>query len=313
MAQPKLIKKSLWAFVILFVLVNIIAGFHSYKFTHFVESDSEKTKSPNGLSKLDKIKTIIFGVNNPRPENTSFPSQPFKSIQLKSNKNIECWSIKTSNSKGTVILFHGYGGNKSSLIDKSNVFIELGYSTLLVDFMGSGGSEGNQTTIGFKEAEQVKTSYEYVVEQGEENIILFGTSMGAVAIMKAINDTRINPSAILIECPFGTMQKTVNARFDNMGVPSFPMSSLLMLWGGVQNGFWAFDHIPTAYALNINIPTLLLYGQEDDKVSKLEIDNIYTNLQGEKDLKIYPLTGHENYLTKNYEQWKIDIDSFISN
>src|SRR5437773_2704643 len=69
---------------------------------------------------------------------------------------IQCWSIKTDSAKGTVILFHGYGGQKSSLLGKSNEFIEQGYNTLLVDFMGSGGSEGNQTTMGYKEAEEVK-------------------------------------------------------------------------------------------------------------------------------------------------------------
>lgn len=313
MAIPKFVKKSLWIFAILFILLNSIAGFHSYKFTHFVDSVDEKTKNPNGLSNFEKLKVIVFGVKNPRPKNNSFPKQPFKNIILNSNKTIECWSIKTANSKGTIILFHGYGGNKSSLIDKSNVFLELGYSTLLVDFMGSGGSEGNQTTIGFMEAEQVKTSFKYLIDQGEENIILFGTSMGAVAIMKAINDFQINPVAIVIECPFGTMQKTVNARFKNINAPTFPMANLLMLWGGLQNGFCAFSHKPTDYALNINIPTLLLYGKEDNKVSRQEIDQIYSNLKGEKDLKIYPWTGHENYLTKNHQQWENDIKYFLIN
>lgn len=91
-------------------------------------------------------------------------------VKLQSNKSIECWHIKTYSSKGTVILFHGYGGQKSSLIEKSDEFIKQGYSTLLVDFMGSGGSEGNQTTIGFKEAVEVKTCFDYLTKSGEKNL-----------------------------------------------------------------------------------------------------------------------------------------------
>lgn len=85
--------------------------------------------------------------------------------------------IDTEKSKGTVLLFHGYGGEKSQLIKKSDEFIKLGFSTMLVDFMGSGNSEGNQTTIGYKESEEVKTTFEYIRQTGEKNIILFGTSM----------------------------------------------------------------------------------------------------------------------------------------
>src|SRR5678809_1487848 len=93
------------------------------------------------------------------------------------------------------------------------------YNTLLVDFMGSGGSEGSQTTIGYKEAEEVKTCFDYVVKSGEKRVYLFGTSLGAVAILKGISDYNIDPAGIIIECPFGSMYKTACARFRTMKVP----------------------------------------------------------------------------------------------
>lgn len=64
------------------------------------------------------------------------------------------------------------------MLDKAEIFNQLGYSAFLVDFMGSGGSEGNQTTIGFLEAEQVKVSFNYIKQSGEHNIFIYGTSMG---------------------------------------------------------------------------------------------------------------------------------------
>jgi uncharacterized protein len=312
MKTKKLKKRILWSIAIIFILMNIVAAFHAYKFTHFTSTDTAKTKSPEKLSFTDKAQALFFGVNNPRPENGKTPAQKFKTIQLQSNKKIACWSIQTDSSKGTVILFHGYSGEKSSLIDKSDEFIKLGYSTLLVDFMGSGGSEGNQTTIGFKEAEEVKTAFEYLVENGETKIYLFGTSLGAAAIMKAISDYAIKPSGIIIECPFGSMYKTTCARFNNMKVPSFPMAGLLVFWGGVENNFWAFGHQPTEYAKKIECPTLLLYGEQDKNVSREEIDDIYTNLNCKKELKTYPLAGHENYLTQYKDQWIADITSFLA-
>jgi len=290
----------------------MVAIFHSYKFTHFATQAIAKTKNPKALSATEKIKTLIFGVSNPRPINKQIPFTEYRTISLQSNKEIECWEIKTENALGTIILFHGFSGNKSSMLDKAEIFYQLGYNTLLVDFMGSGGSEGSQTTIGFLEAEQVKTCYDYLVEKGEKDIYLFGTSMGAVAVMKSIHDHDLEPKGIIIECPFGSMYKTVSARFRLMNVPTFPMAALLVFWGGIHNGFWAFKFNPTTYAKHIKCPTLLLYGQKDMKVSREEIDEIYENLKGNKILKIYKEAAHENYLTKYKEAWTSDVEQFLA-
>lgn len=297
--------------------MNIVAFFHAYKFTHFVDGDITKTKSPEKLNTFDKIKTLLLGVNNPRPTNKE---KPFKylNVQLQSNKKIDCWHLnKTCNNngdsvKGTVILFHGYSGEKSSLLDKADEFEKLNYDVLLVDFMGSGGSEGNQTTLGFKEAEEVKTAYEYLTKLGVKNIYLFGTSMGSVAIMKGIVDYELKPKGIILECPFGSMYQTTCARFKIMNAPAFPMAGLLVFWGGVQNNFWALGHNPTEYAKKINCPTLLLYGEKDRNVSRQEIDEIYQNLNGVKFLKTYELAGHENYLLKYKVEWTKDIKEFLT-
>lgn len=311
--KKKWFKRSFATLAIVFIFMNIVAIFHSYKFTHFADSNTAKTKDPKKLSTGQKIKTLVLGVSNPRPENKSYPQNIYETVKLNSNKNIECWFIKVIHSKGTVILFHGFSGSKSTMLDKSGEFNKMGYNTLLVDFMGSGGSEGNQTTIGYLEAEQVKTSFDYIRDKKEQNIILFGTSMGAVAIMKSISKYQLKPKGIIIECPFGSMYETVCARFKTMNAPTFPMAGLLVFWGGLQNGFWAFGHNPTKYARNINCPTLLLYGAKDDKVSREEIDHIFKNLSGEKKLKIYEEAGHENYLIKYKSDWTEDINSFLSN
>ncbi len=309
--NKRFIKRSIWTLTIILLLINIVAIFHSYKFTHFSQKKILKTKDPAILTSGQKLSTLIFGVNNPRPTNDIYPSRKYETIILKSNKNIECWYIPTLHPKGTVIIYHGFSGNKSSMLDKADKFLDMGYNTLLVDFMGSGGSEGIQTTIGYFEAEQVKSSFNYLIEKGETNIYLFGTSMGAVAIMKAINDFDLKPTGIILECPFGSMYKTVCARFRLMNAPAFPMAGLLVFWGGLQNGFWAFGHNPIRYAKRISCPTLILYGAEDKKVSKTEIDEIYSNLKGKKQLKIYELAGHENILDKYQIKWKQDVQLFM--
>ncbi len=281
----------------------------SYRFTHF-EEPTIGTKINNGASSV-AWKSLFTGVQNPRPINSKTPTVPFETVMLQSNRKIECWYVKQANAIGTIILFHGYAAEKSSLLNHAEIFWQLGYNTLLVDFMGSGNSEGNQTTIGFSEAIQVRTAFEYVQKQGEQNIYLFGVSMGAVAIMKALAEDPLQVKGIIIECPFGTMYQTVEARFRLMELPSVPFASMIVFWGGVQNGFWAFGHNPVTYASKINCPTLLLYGAKDNRVSREETKAIFANLAGLKFLKIYPEAGHESYLLKYRDTWTDDVRIFL--
>ncbi len=307
------IKNNWWVngALTLFVLANGIAFFHAYQFTHFEEAEALKTKSPRTLSSLQKLKTLLFGVSNPKPIPTKFPSLPYTTVLLQSNKKIACWDIPVAQAKGTVVLFHGYGGEKSDMLGYAQEFIAMGYETLLVDFMGSGESEGNETTIGAKEAENVKTAYEYVKSRTKSPVYLFGVSMGAVAILKALHDDALQPDAIILECPYGSLYKTTCARFKNMGVPSFPLAGFLDFWGGAQNGFWAFSVVPIEYAKSVTCPTLLLYGEKDVNVSKEETDDIFRHLAGPKQLKTFPLAGHENYLLKYRKEWVKQVNAFL--
>lgn len=153
-----MLKWSTWSLAILLLAMNLIAYFHAYKFTHFSEKANQKISAPSQMSLGEKVSTLVFGVAHPKPVNQRFPDRKYTTTRLKSNAEIECWNIKIDSSKVTVIMFHGYGGNKSSLLNRSEIFNTLGYSTMLVDFMGSGNSEGTKTTIGYLEAEQVKAA-----------------------------------------------------------------------------------------------------------------------------------------------------------
>ncbi|MGV1019096.1 alpha/beta hydrolase [Empedobacter falsenii] len=310
--MKKLKKNLISSFVFIFLMMNIIAIFHAYKFTHFIEVDqSFKRKSPNDLTTFEKVKMIFLGVENPKPSSNLAVPKEYKVERLKSNVELEIWIKNVENEKGIVLLFHGYSSEKTSLLENANYFNKLGYSTILTDFMGSGNSEGYQTTIGFFEAENVKTVYNFALKN-HKNVILYGNSMGVSAIMRAVAKKDVNPSSIIIECPFGTMKKTVDNRFKNMNIPTFPMSNLLTFWGGTINNFWAFDHNPEDYAKSIKQPILLLYGEKDKNVTNQETQQIFQNIQSNsKILKTFPQAGHENYLNRFGQEWKQTISSFL--
>jgi len=309
--KKKVVKRSLWTLGVLFVLLNVMCFFHAYKLTHFNDASVVKTKRAERLSASEKIKAAFFGVNNPKPTNRSKPNSNFNTIYIQSNVKLECWDIPVAQPKGTVAFFHGFGGSKSSMIEAAEAFNEMGYSALLVDFMGSGGSEGSQTTIGYEEAKNVTDVFNYLQKRGDKNIMLYGCSMGSAAIMKAVAEKNVQPTKIMLECPFATMSEAVGVRLTSMKVPQYPFRPLLMFWGGVQNGFNAFSHNPKDYAMQIDVPTLMMYGKRDIRVTLEETERIYNNLPAKKQLAIFENGGHGRYIDRCKEEWIRDIRAFL--
>lgn len=305
--------KTILFFILLIISINIIVYLHAYNFTNFDNQSLNRTSSPSEIGFYEKVKVILSGVKNPKPQITSTPSQKHKTIHLKNDKTISIWSIPTKDSKGTIILFHGFSSSKSSLIPYSNLFISLGYSTVLVDFRGCGDSEGYNTTIGYDESKDVALVYNYVKSLGEKNIILFGSSMGAVAILKSVSDYKLTPNELILQCPFESLNLAIKNRFDLMNIPSFLFSDLLLFWGGYINNFDAETHNCINYAKNIKTQTLLMYGDKDDRVRKPEVINIFNNLQTNfKSLKIFDKVGHNNFIdNQNKEEWIIEVKKFI--
>lgn len=309
--KHKFFNRLLWTAVGLFLLMNIVAFFHAYKFTHFSEN-VVRTKSPEELSFFDKLKLVFTGIDNPRPESEVRFPKDYRFVVLDSYVLTHCWFQEAENANASVILCHGYATEKSSLLEQASYFLSLGYNVLLLDFMGCGSSEGDKTSIGFHESEQVKAAYDFMMEQTKKPVYLYGTSMGAVAIMKSVQDYRLQPLGIILECPFGSLHQTVKARFDIMGVPTFPMATLLVFWGGVQHGFSGFLHNPIDYAKSIVCPTLLLYGEQDVKVSRAEINAIYEGLRGPKILKTFENAGHDDYLLNHRQEWMEVVQNFMN-
>jgi alpha-beta hydrolase superfamily lysophospholipase len=313
----KWLRRLLRTFLFFFLLLNMMAAFHAWKLTHVYPGAASHVKGPDKMSFLEKAETLVFGVKNAKPVIAEYPSLPYETVNLytKDSLKIEGWLIKKNSSKGTVIFFHGHMSTKAGLLDEAYVFHEMGYHVFMVDFRAHGNSDGTASSIGRKEGEDVKLAYDYVVSLGEKNIILYGSSLGAAAITRSFYDyENLKPQKIILDMPFGSLQKAVQGRVKMMGLPKEPLSSVLTFWGGIEQGFWAFSHKPEQYAKKISCPALHQWGELDKRVTKKETENIYNNLNSaDKRLEIYPGAGHESLLKKDSVHWRSTVEKFLSN
>lgn len=308
--MKKLLLRTL---LIVFILVNTVAAFHAWKLTHFY-GEGERTKSPEQLSTTEKISAVAFGVKVPKSKTVDSFSIKHEVVYLYTQKealSIEAWYAKHRREKGSVALFHGHIASKSAIISEAEAFYKMGYSVLLVDFRGHGNSDGDYTTIGYKEAEEVKLAYEYLKKQSNRKIILWGISMGAAAITSAFNKDFVKPDGIILELPYGSLLDAVKGRVKMMDLPPQPLSSLLTFWGGAENGFWAFDLKPKKYAKKIHCPVLLQAGKLDSRVSLKEIDAIFDNISTEKQKVVYDSAGHQSLYLKEPKKWAKNVSAFV--
>ena len=255
--------------------------------THFV-AVGMRTAPPGKLSALGKAKTLIVGVEIPRPVvdavKAEFP-QPSRTVRFvaRDGVNLAAWDIPAAapTELGVVVMFHGYAVSRSSLLGDARVLHELGWRTVLVDFRGSGDSEGSLTTLGWREARDVAAAMAWARhEWPEKETIAYGQSMGGAALLRAMATEGVAPDAIVVEAPFDKLLTTIGHRNHAMGLPSFPFAQLLVLWGGMQHGFNAFTLNPVDYATAANCPALVLAGGQDPWVTPAEVRRVSAAMRG---------------------------------
>ena len=313
--MKKIFKGLAIVLITLFIFLNIVVAFHAYKFTHFYDKNTSPAKKV--MSGWDETEAILFGINYTKLPLSAYPAHPFQQFYTKTTDGfvLEGWYIPQTPSKGTVILFHGHGGNRGSILTEANNFYNLHYNVCMIDFRAHGDSQGNVCTIGYNESADVKAAYDYVAAKGETNIVLWGISLGAATITKALTDYKdIHPAKVILEMPFATLTDAVKGRLRTMNLPEQPLTTLLTFWGGVeQGGFWTFNHKPSEYARNIHIPVLMQWGKNDKRVTAIETLEVFQNLSSaRKQLVIYNNSGHQSLAGNEPEKWNNTVKAFLN-
>lgn len=318
--MKKTLKRIVLFILGLFVLTNAWIALQTYKFTHFDENAPQLPANPESinLSTSEKIEIAICGPSLPKPSTKKYPERQYASatIPYKDEQKIRLWLLPADSlPKGTVLIFHGYMDEKSSMLDRAECLLNMGYNVVLPDFIGAGDSDGNQVTMGNNEAEQVKTVYDHIMKQiDNDNIYLMGFSMGAVAITKAQYDYDMIVNGIILEAPYSTLQEAIGRRIDQMNGIRTPFMQLATLWIGIENGFNGFGFKPIEYVKQIQMPTLFLCGGKDQHIPTTESQAIFDNIGSEvKTLHIFEDSGHESYITKYPEEWYNVVSTFLQN
>lgn len=175
----------------------------------------------------------------------------------------------------TVVLAHGWGSNKSAMLDRAALLHDT-YHLLLFDFRNHGQSGGAVTTQGVREAGDIMAMLDWLEsEKGADRIALFGASMGgASALAAADRDERVD--ALIVESTHATLANAIDARLQRAGYPlSMPGSWAILLGSLFRTGEDASSVDPVLSVARLEErPVLLVYGGADDSIGRTDAEDM---------------------------------------
>lgn len=302
---------------LMFVAVNVISWMHARAMTHYSDTGTRTTK-PEAMTLREKIAVVFLGVTVPRPRNGTTPRDQGLDYTARTiavgggDEQLAAWHVPVAESLGLVVMFPGYGGSKESLLYEAAALHRMQFSVLLIDFRGAGESSGTGTTLGIREADDVASAIAFARQEWPgSKVVLYGASLGAVAILRGAAVGTVAVDAMILESPFDRLLSTVRNRFSSMGLPAFPGAELLVFWGGVQMGFNGFSHNPVEYARLVRVPCLLLHGENDPRVTVEQSDALFEALAGRKEKVEFRGAGHGALAASAPELWSERVSAFL--
>jgi len=173
-------------------------------------------------------------------------------------------------------------------------FYDNGFNVFLPDQRSHGQSEGKWIGMGFLEKNDMAQWLDTLVQKGNSQIILHGTSMGAATVMfMASMQLPTQVKCIVEDCGYTSVYEQSAYQMKQMfHLPPFPVLTIAA-W---ENRFFAGFNLNDASVLNSveksNCPIFFIHGAEDTLVPTEMVYRLYETANCEKEIWVVPGAGH---------------------
>jgi fermentation-respiration switch protein FrsA (DUF1100 family) len=191
---------------------------------------------------------------------------------------INGWYVPFPDAKVTLLWFHGNAGNLTHRVDQlRDLHHELGVNVLMMDYREYGRSEGEVTEEGTYQ--DALAAYDYLVNRpglDPLRIVVYGQSLGAaVAVDLAVN-RRVH--GLVLEAPFASIRAMAAFHY-----PWIPFGKFLST---------RYDSLGKIG--KVDIPLLILHGDQDEIVPYGQGKNLYEAANSPKQFYTISGAGHND-------------------
>jgi pimeloyl-ACP methyl ester carboxylesterase len=193
------------------------------------------------------------------------------SITTVDGVRLGAWYAPPTRTDGASIIFiHGHVSNRSHFLARAALFVEQGYGMLFLDLRHHGTSDGDISTMGLLEVQDVEAAFDFLTQQPELNpdrIAIYGHSMGGATAIMAFR--RIPQARVLIaESAYSSVEDNLRLRIvQDLPIPAFILPQVIILFCNVLTGENLFDVRPIDDIQHLDgRPVLLVHGRLDNIV-----------------------------------------------
>lgn len=209
---------------------------------------------------------------------------------------LDAWRWRTEGTpRASVVLVHGFvgRGNSVKLADHAEALCVRGFDVIVYDARGHGASEGS-CTLGDLERHDVEAAAAAVSDRAED-VVLVGESMGGIAVLRTAAETDVpvvgvvtvgSPALWRLQPNLRTLGAALLTRTD-LG------RRLAQQHLGVRIGpEWTRPTAPAELAARLDVPYVVLHGEEDRFMPEREAVELHTSAGGPVRLEFVPGMGH---------------------
>ncbi len=271
-------------------LISILFGFYLFILIYIIFSSMTRKRNV----KLDKMRLEKY-----KKAKTWFESKEKEERAILSHDKKILYanyiSSKDNTNKGTIVFVHGY--HSLPLINFSTMleyYYNLGFNILTITQRSHNKSEGYLITFGAREKRDLLLWIEDLVSRGDDNIIVYGVSMGcATALLAAEIGYPKEVKAIIADCGYtSAVDQMKHIIKTNKKSPTWPFIRPLKLICKYILGFDLEEANVKENINKINIPVMFIHGGADKYVPTYMSEENYSEFKGRKELYITEGTGH---------------------
>ncbi|MFN0205326.1 MAG: alpha/beta hydrolase [Planctomycetota bacterium] len=224
--------------------------------------------------------------------------------------NVCGWLIRNSNQR-VVIVFAGYGGNRSTNLGLAEFYLSRGWSVLLPDLRATGESGGDQVGFGYLERRDVRAWVEFAKNSGLTEIGLHGQSLGAAAIVYSLAESPCDFSFIVLDSCYDDLRNALYHRLSWLPVPSLTLKPVE--WFGSAALGTPIDRLrPLDTIKFVSCPVLFVAGDQDSRVLPSETLLLFAACpEARKKLCWMPGGRHENLWIRFSDEYASAIDAIL--
>ena len=219
----------------------------------------------------------------------SFPSS--------SGSTLRAWYVPGRAGFGAVLLLHGVGSNRTSMLARVRFLHARGFAVLAPDFQAHGESPGEHVTFGVRESLDAAAAVDYLRRAApDERLGIIGVSMGGAAAL--VGPAPLNVEAMVLESVYPTFRLAVADRlktwFGPFGLLGPPLAPVLIKLVGPAIGVSEENLRPIDRIAGVHEPVLLLAGSEDRYTPLREAHALFDRIRAPKRFWEVTGAGHED-------------------